>query len=390
MKKISVLTKAAIGLVGLFLFLILSQCTKDGVIAKQLDRSTTADTTEFSAFYDMTKIYPSDIVADFNDSIVKKGVQSIIKEYCGISTCHGGPVDPKLATYNDIKNLVVPGDPEASKLWNLLTTSDLNKAMPPVNVNHEMIPLDKSIIYNWIKTGANEQPGLENFRPAAIRAITSGCTSGNCHNLATSTGAWARKGLIPGLVSSDTTTFLLVRSSGTTSYCQLSNTTLRNKVWGEYKDSVTKFYTDTLANASFRPYKTFSTPVVLSSVRGPLSSYDEILLDIKYPKSRRSSGSVTYTSNGKNFYVFGNYLNATSSLVSRIDSTLLLANPFTGVFATSHQGDMAYSDGGLTRNDIAVVKAWYFADPNIPDVWKYGNGNAGIYKYRKTSNIIKK
>jgi hypothetical protein len=390
MKKISVLYKAAIGLIGLFLFLILSQCTKDGVIAKQLNRSITADSTEFSAFYDMTKINPSDIVPDFNDSIVKKGVQSIIKEYCGISTCHGGPVDPKLATYNEIKNLVVPGNPEASKLWTLITTNDLNKAMPPVNKSHELLPVDKSVIYNWIKNGAKEQPGLEDFRPAAIRAITAGCTSGNCHNLATSTGAWARKGLIAGLTSTDTATFFLVRSSGTTSYCQLINTTLRNKVWGEYKDSVTKFYTDTLANASFRPYKTFSSPVVLSNVRGPLSSYDEILLDINYPKSRRSSGSVAYTSNGQNFYVFGNYLNATSSLASRIDSTILLANPFTGVYATSHQGDMAYSDGGLKRHEIAIIKAWYFADPNIPDVWKYGTNGAGIFKYRKSGTIIKK
>jgi hypothetical protein len=51
---------------------------------------------------------------------------------------------------------------------------------------------------------------------------------------------------------------------------------------------------------------------------------------------------------------------------------------------------MAYNDGGFTINDIAIVKAWYFADPNIPDVWKYGIGNAGIFKYRKTQNIIKK
>ena len=51
---------------------------------------------------------------------------------------------------------------------------------------------------------------------------------------------------------------------------------------------------------------------------------------------------------------------------------------------------MAYSDGGLTRNDIALIKAWYFADPNIPDIWKYGVGNAGIYKYRKSGTIIKK
>ena len=45
---------------------------------------------------------------------------------------------------------------------------------------------------------------------------------------------------------------------------------------------------------------------------------------------------------------------------------------------------MAYGDGGLKPHEIALIKAWYFADPNIPAVWKYGNANAGIFKYRKT------
>jgi hypothetical protein len=110
-----------------------------------------------------------------------------------------------------------------------------------------------------------------------------------------------------------------------------------------------------------------------------------------YPKSIRSNSSVVYTDpiTLKQYYVRGNYLNATSSLVSRIDSTLLLANPFTNVFATSHQGDMAYGDGGLKPQEVALIKAWYFADPNIPNVWKYGTGNVGIFKYRKTGTIIK-
>lgn len=93
---------------------------------------------------------------------------------------------------------------------------------------------------------------------------------------------------------------------------------------------------------------------------------------------------------GNKFYVKGNPLNASSSLISRIDSTLLLANPYTGIYATNHQGDMAYGDGGLKRTEIALIKAWYFADPNIPDVWKYGVNNVGIFKYRKTGKIIMK
>ncbi|MEP7322981.1 MAG: c-type cytochrome domain-containing protein [Saprospiraceae bacterium] len=368
------------------------QCVKDGVNVGKLDRSFKGvpDSTHFSPFYDITTVSSGDITPDVNDKIETKGVQSLIKEYCGVSTCHGGPIDPKLSTYAEIRKYTVAGSPEQSKLWNLITTNDLDEAMPPIHAGHELSITDKTILYNWIKNGAKEIPGLEDFRPSAIQLISNGCTSGNCHSVATATGSWAKKGLIPGLTAADTSTFTLIRTSGLTYYTTLTNTVLRNQVWNAYKDSVRRFYLDTLANASWRPYKTFSTPVVLSSVRGSLSSYDDILLDIWYPKSIRSLGTVTYiSSDGSKFYVRGNPLNATSSLITRIDSTLLLANPATGVFASSHQGDMAYGDGGINASEIALIKAWYFTDPNIPAVWKYGINNAGIFKYRKSGNIIK-
>jgi hypothetical protein len=148
--------------------------------------------------------------------------------------------------------------------------------------------------------------------------------------------------------------------------------------------------------ARFRPYKTFSSPTVISGVRGPLSSYDDIIFDIWYPKSLRSNSSKVITINGKDNYVKSDYLDiAGSYFLARIDSTLLPANPrSTGngtiVWANSNSGDMAYGDGGMLPSEIALVKAWYFADPNIPDVWKYGFNNAGIFKFKKTGNIIKK
>ena len=235
---------------------------------------------------------------------------------------------------------------------------------------------------------------MADFRQAAIRLIVDGCGSANCHNQATATGGWARKGLLGALTTSDTTQFTYVNpiTGAITIYCQLSNATLRNQVWTAYKDSVKRFYSDTVANASFRPYKIFGTPVSALSTRGPLQNYDDILMDIWYPKSIRSNSSVVYTDpvTLKQYYVRGNYLNATSSMVSRVDSTVVLANPFTGVFAANHQGDMAYGDGGLKPNEVALIKAWYFADPNIPDVWKYGNNNTGIFKYRKTGTIIRR
>lgn len=379
MKKFSLIQLAVLFFSTLFLTMSVFQCRKAGDLIKDLDRTYTgtADSTIFAPFYESNPITPSDNPSDVNDVIKYRSVQTIVHEYCGTSNCHGGPISPKFDTYADIMKYITPGDPGASKLWDFITTNNFDNAMPPVNSNHELNTTDKGIIYNWIVNGAKERPDLNDFRPAAIHLITNGCGSANCHNQATATGSWARKGLLGTLTASDTTQFIYINpaTGSVTNYCQLSNAALRNQVWKAYKDSVRTFYADTLANVSFKPYKTFANGAI--STRGPLNTYDDILLDIWYPKSIRSST------------VRNNYLNATSSVVTRIDSSLLLANPFTGVFASSPQGDMAFGDGGLKPNEIALIKAWYFADSNIPAVWKYGLNNAGIFKYRKTGNVIR-
>lgn len=396
MKKMSFLQKTILFLCVLFLFASLSQCRKEGELIQNLDRSYkgASDSTVYASFYETNKITPADATADVNDVIKFRGVQTILHEYCGTSNCHGGPISPKFDTYAEVMKFVTPGNPGQSKIWEFLTTNDFDKAMPPVNSNHEMTITDKSIIYNWILNGAKERPDLSDFRPAAIQLIVNGCGSANCHNQATATGGWARKGLLGPLTTADTSQYTYINpvTGAVTVYCQLSNATLRNQVWNAYKDSVKRFYADTAANASYRPYKIFGTPVSALSTRGPLNTYDDILMDIMYPKSVRSNSSVQYTDpvTLKQYYVRGNYLNATSSLVTRIDSSLLLANPFTGIYATAHQGDMAYGDGGLKPHEVALIKAWYFADPNIPEVWKYGVANAGIFKYRKSGTIIKR
>ena len=395
MKSISLIKAITLFLVVMFMFASVFQCRKEGDLIKNLDRSFTgtSDSTVYASFYESNVVNPSDATPDVNDVIKFRGVQTIIHEYCGTSNCHGGPIAPRFDTYSEIMRFVSPGNPGGSKLWEFLTTNDFDKAMPPVNSNHEMTITDKTIIYNWIVNGAKERPDLNDFRPAAISLITNGCGSANCHNQATATGGWARKGLIPGLTAADTSQFTYINpvTGAVTVYCQLSNETLMNQVWTAYKDSVKKFYADTLANASYRPWKTFASPRSALSTRGPLQNYDDILMDIMYPKSARSNTSVQYVDPGTGiiYYVRGNYLNVTSSMVSRVDSTVVLANPFSGVFATNHQGDMAYGDGGLKPHEVALIKAWYFADPNIPLVWKYGNNNAGIFKYRKTGNIIR-
>ena len=387
--------KMVIVLSALFGLTWLAHCTKeDPVNASRVSRALVEapDSTVFSPFYDSTAIPKRDQAPDVNDYVKTTGVLGIVKSNCASANCHGGSIKPRLTTYDEIHSLVTPGNPEASKLFQLITTSDLNKAMPPISYGVDLSVTEKTKIYNWILHGAKDAPGLEDYRPAAIALIVNGCGSGNCHNQATVGGEWARRKLIT-FAPSDTTSFVYVNpgTGAVTIYAQLKEPKL-SEVWNAYKDSVKKFYADTVANAKFRPYKTFSTPVVAANRRGPLNTYDDILMDVYYPKARRSNGSVTYVDpvTGLRYYVFSDHLNSTSSLISRIDSTLLLANPRTNVFATTHQGDMAYSDGGFAPSEIAIVKAWYFGDPAIPDVWKYGLTGSGIFKYRKTGNVIRK
>lgn len=395
MKKNRLIQAASIFALVLITSASLFQCKKEGVLAKDLDRSFTggADSTVYAAFYESNTVSPSNTTLDVNDIIKFRGVQTILHEYCATSNCHGGPIAPKFDTYEQIVKYVVPGNVAASKLWDYITTNDFNKAMPPVNSNHELSITDKAIIYNWINNGAKERPDLADFRPAAVSLIGTGCGSANCHNQATATGGWARKGLLGNLTTADTTTYVYINpANGSGSfYCLVTNNTLRDQVWNAYKDSVKKFYGDTITYASFRPWKTLAAPRSASSTRGPLQNYDDILMDIMVPKSVRSNSSVQYTDpvTGVQYYAKANAIDASSSLVTRVDSTLLLANPYTGVYATNHQGDMAYGDGGLRPSEIALIKAWYFADPNIPTVWKYGLNNAGIFKYRNTGAIIK-
>lgn len=395
MKKFSLIKLVSLFFVAMITTASLLQCTKDEGLVKDLDRSFTgtADSSIYASFYENNTISKTDVTPDVNDIIKLRSVQTIVHEFCATSNCHGGPIAPKFDSYSDIMKFVTPGNAATSQLWNYITTNDFNKAMPPINSNHELTTTDKTLIYNWITNGAKERPDLKDFRPAAIHLIKSGCGSANCHNQATATGGWAAKGLLGPLTTSDTTTYLYISpTTGTgTSYTLLSNATLRNQVWTAYKDSVKKFYSDTSAFASFRPYKTFTPPISSRSTRGPLETYDDVMLDIIVPKSVRSNSSVQYIDpvSGTRFYARGNALNAASTMISRIDSTIVVANPFTGIYNSAHHGDMAYGDGGLNASEIALIKAWYFADPNIPTVWKYGNANAGIFKYRKSGTIIK-
>jgi hypothetical protein len=398
MRKVSMVKLITVFLVAVTLSTFSVQCKKEdnNAVITGLDRTfkSNADSTVYASFYSSNIFALASTTPTKNDSINFRGVQAILTEDCATTNCHGGPISPKFTTYADVMKYVTAGNPGTSKLWTTITTNDFNKAMPPITTGNDVADADKAIIYNWILNGAKERPDVKDFRPAAIAVISSGCTSGNCHNEATSTGTWARKGLIPGLTAADTAVWSTTNltTGVVNNYLQLNNSTLRNTILSAYKDSIRKFYADTLANASYRPYKTFSTPVAAASVRGPFNNYDDILFDITYPKGVRSNTTVVYTdpTTAKKFYVKGDYLNSATAFLLRIDSTMLLANPRTGVWGTTNTGSMAWDDGGLKPSEIALIKAWYFADGNVPDVWKYGTNGAGIFKYKVSGKVITK
>jgi len=394
MKKVSLIKTLTLFL-GIFaLTASLFQCTKVGDNIEHLDRAYPAipDSSIYASFSSEFKIATADATPGPNDIIKTRGVQTILREYCATSNCHGGPINPKFDTYADVMKHVIAGRPEQSKLWEMITTNDFNKAMPPVNSNHELNTKDKAIIFNWIYNGAKEIPNLVDFRPAAIRLITNGCGSANCHNEATVAGSWAEKGIIGTrytITTTDTASFYIYDAStgAANRLCQLINTTKLSQIWKDYRDSIKTYYADTINKASFRILKTFATPWTTTSRRGPMGGYDDILMDILVPKNIRSNSSVVYTSGGIQYYSKSDPLNSSDCFIRRIDSTLILLNPRTGA-AQSVSGNMSYQDGGLSPGEIALIKAWYFADPNIPDVWKYGLTNTGIFKYAKSGNFI--
>lgn len=349
------------------------QCKKEGQNASSINRAmalSNVDSTIFSPFYDTTVLNIATVKAT-NDSIITTGIQSIIKANCG--NCHNNNIKPNLVTFNDIKSLVTPGNPEGSKLWEVINTNDLNKAMPPVTTAKIVSTEEKIAIYNWIKNGANETPALVDYRATAVRLITGGCTA-QCHNQNVNMGRWARTYFDFGrpLTTKDTITGM---SHGSLNSVAI-NDTMTALMWNAYKDSVSRYYS--IAALKDTVKKAVSSPM------DPLNTYNDIIFNISYPLAFRATTTSTAVAPNKDLFTAANSLS--NNLLAKVDSTLYFKNVAKG----TNSGNMAYKDGHMTSSEIAIIKAWYFADPNIPDLWKYGNGTLPAFKDTKGNPIVKK
>jgi hypothetical protein len=84
-------------------------------------------------------------------------VQQIYTTSCAKPNCHsgGGESDLTFNSYNDIRNTVVPGDPDASQSYKAIITTWGEGKMPP----DEPISIDnRTTIRVWIEQGALNLP----------------------------------------------------------------------------------------------------------------------------------------------------------------------------------------------------------------------------------------
>lgn len=83
------------------------------------------------------------------------GVQQMFTDHC--DSCHPSQngFDLRMRISEDVSgqvmDYIVPGDPSASRLWNLITPSDLTFPMPPSG----HLPADQTAhVAEWIQAGA--------------------------------------------------------------------------------------------------------------------------------------------------------------------------------------------------------------------------------------------
>ncbi len=152
-----------IGLLVLCVFMLSLNACKHEPVAPIIDEST----------------IPSNIC--FNEEILP-----LMQSNCAYSGCHAGNQDPDLSTYNGIMDLVKPGNPKGSRLYEFAIGSQMPPS-PKTPLNLQQVTL----IYGWIKQGAlNNTCGCDTniytFSGSVLPTILNFCSG--CHSGATPSG----------------------------------------------------------------------------------------------------------------------------------------------------------------------------------------------------------
>lgn len=83
------------------------------------------------------------------------GVQQMFTDHCDVCHPSQNGFDLRMRISEDVADgtefYIVPGDPSASRLWNLITPSDVGFSMPPAG----HLPADQTAhVAEWIQAGA--------------------------------------------------------------------------------------------------------------------------------------------------------------------------------------------------------------------------------------------
>jgi hypothetical protein len=130
----------------------------------------------------------------------EQGVLPILQSSCGYSGCHDAATAEEgivLVSYASMMNseesdLVVPGQPQNSELFEVLVEDDPDKLMPPPNEGGPLSQAQIDLIWTWLEQGALNNScvdcdsTLASFSGAIVPTLSASCTS--CHSGASPDG----------------------------------------------------------------------------------------------------------------------------------------------------------------------------------------------------------
>jgi hypothetical protein len=120
-------------------------------------------------------------------------VLPLLKTSCGMAGCHDGSEEGFLVTdHNSVMELVTPGDPRGSKLYQIVTDINSDDMMPPDN---PLTRTQRNIIQVWIAQGALETICAQDtggipvkkvcFVQDILPMVLSSCGVTGCHDAIT-------------------------------------------------------------------------------------------------------------------------------------------------------------------------------------------------------------
>ncbi len=109
----------------------------------------------FTAFSWITSCKHTADITDLPEVCFGRDVLPVFLNSCAITNCHDGQGESELVllTYTDIIRGVVPGKPDASRIYNAITATWGENKMPP---DQPLTLTNRTLIRLWIEQGASQ------------------------------------------------------------------------------------------------------------------------------------------------------------------------------------------------------------------------------------------